>query len=119
MANTSGAPPPASEVWSLSQYGSQSDTSTLTVILGLAAWNASTIACWFLISWGSPQIEYEIVASGPVESPALAPGAAGAAADPEATATGEPVETDGLALDPPHAVNSRATAAIATRGRGG
>jgi hypothetical protein len=44
----------ASEVCSLSQYGSQSETVTLTVILGLAAWNASTIACWFLISCGSP-----------------------------------------------------------------
>ena len=57
MANTSGASPPAIEVWSLSQYGSQSDTVTLTVIFGLTAWNASTMACWFLISCGSPQIE--------------------------------------------------------------
>ncbi len=53
-------------VWSLSQYVSQSETSTLTVILGSTAWNASTIACWFLISEGSPQIEYVISASGPV-----------------------------------------------------
>src|SRR6185436_13176324 len=111
MAKTSGAAPPARPVCSLSQYGSQSETVTLTVTVGLAAVNASTIACWFLISAGSPQIEYSRVAGGP-EYPvsALAAGdPAGAEADAGAEPGAEPTGDD-VAL-PPHAA---APSAIAT-----
>ena len=59
------AAPPARPVWSLSQYGSQSETVTLTSMFGLAATNSSTIACWLVISAGSPQIEYSREAGGP------------------------------------------------------
>ena len=34
-------------------------------MFGLAAWKASAIAFWLVISWGSPQIEYLMVTGGP------------------------------------------------------
>ena len=101
---------------------SQSDTVTLTVILGSAAWNASTMACWFLSSVGSPQIEYSMDVSGPVypvaadagaEAPLLAAGLS-----PAGGAVGAPL---GAVLEvlPPHATTvSTAMAARAAIDRG-
>src|SRR5512146_1149214 len=65
MAKTSGGVPADRSVFSFVQYESQSETSTLTVMLGLAVWKSATI--WFHTSSsaGSPHI-IMLISTGPV-----------------------------------------------------
>ena len=56
MAKTSGGVPPAIRVFSFVQYESQSETSTFTVMDGLAEWKSSTTACQTASSSGAPHI---------------------------------------------------------------
>ncbi len=87
-------------------------------MFGLAAWNASAMAFWLVISWGSPQIEYLIVAGGPLYAAGVeaaeAPGDAGAA---EVAALGAAAEAAVDApvvgvVEPPHAATTIATKAV-------
>src|SRR5215213_5113807 len=92
---------------------------------GLAAWNASAIAVWLAISWGSPQIEYVMVAGGPVYPASLGAADTPPGADPAggsepaggALAAGAPVPVD----VPPHAertIANPASRAAVRRGTG-